>query len=120
MFVTASQIFVFIACVAFGGASGVILSISQLFKSFTRIWVLKVIFDFIAFLLISTLYILYANFMCFPNFRLYMAVGVLAGIFIYFKSFHILLAKLAKKLYTITIKIFKGRNQRWMNQELKD
>ncbi len=110
MFVSSGQFYVFIACVAFGGGVGVIFSISSLIKVKISNVIIRVVPDFIAFLIISVLYVLYAHKLYFPNFRLYMPIGVIVGIIIYFKSFHILLANCVKKLYNLNIK--KIRNKR--------
>ncbi len=106
MFVTASQFYVFVACVGFGGACGILFTISAIIKTKINNLILRIIPDLVAFLITAMLYCFYAFILCFPNFRIYMTVGVLLGILIYFKSFHILLANLLKKLYNIKDKLF--------------
>ncbi len=119
MFVTSTQIYVFIASIAFGGFCGVLFSISELFKNFFNNVFLRIIPDLIAFIITAFLYILYASLLKFPNFRLYMPLGVILGIFIYLKSFHILLAKYVKITYNIFVKIFsrmkKTKDERGKN-----
>jgi hypothetical protein len=48
-----------------------------------------------------------------------MPIGVLVGIFLYLKSFHLLLAKTAKIIYNITIKklFLKVKNVRTKNKK---
>ena len=103
MFVSKGQIFVFIACVAFGGVSGIVFSFFSVLNFIIKNKIVKHLFDFLAFLIVCFAYVIFAYKMHFPNFRLYMIAGVFAGIYIYIKSFHIILAKFAKKLYNITI-----------------
>lgn len=101
MFVTSGQFYVFVACVCFGGCTSILFSISALIKNYIANRLIKIILDVICFLFVGVLYVLYSHALKFPNFRLYMIVGVLLGIFSYLKSFHILLAKMAKKFYNI-------------------
>ena len=101
MFVSKSQFFVFMACVAFGGVSGTLLSVCAAIKFFIKNNLIKIMPDVIAFLSIAVLFFYYAYFIKMPNLRAYMIVGVFIGIALYFKSLHILLAKYAKKLYNI-------------------
>ena len=111
MFVSNGQFYVFIACVCFGGIGGVFFSISNLFKSLTKKYTLKIIFDIIAFCLLSFLYVLFSHTLSFPSFRAYMVLGVFVGIFIYLKSFHIILAKILKKIYNIIDKKILRKNK---------
>ena len=101
MFVSANQIYVFLACVAFGGVVGVFFSVSSVFKHLIKIKWIKDLVEVIAFMLVAFLYLLYSYNMRFPNLRMYMIVGVLIGITAYLKSFHIMLAKFLKKAYNI-------------------
>jgi hypothetical protein len=101
MFVSANQIYVFIACVFFGGTVGVLFSLSSLIKSKIKNEWLKLVPDVASFIITAFFYVLYAYKMNFPNLRLYMVLGVLIGIIAYFKSFHLLLAKFIKMAYNI-------------------
>lgn len=101
MFVTKNQIFVFIACVAFGGIGGILFSFSAGIKSFIKNRVLKCLPDLISMLILGAVFCLYSHFLNFPNLRTYMIAGVFIGNVLYFKSFHILLAKCVKKFYNI-------------------
>lgn len=107
-FVSEGQIFVFIACVAVGAISGVCFSLSDLIKSGLKIKVLGVITDTFAFLSAFIVFQAAAYFFNFPSLRTYMVVGVFLGIFLYLKSFNIILAKLFKRLYNI-IRIFNRK-----------
>ena len=115
MFVTSGQFYVFVACVCFGGCTSILFSISALIKNYISNRLIKILPDVICFLLISVLYVLYSHALNFPDFRVYMIVGVLFGIFTYLKSFHILLAKMVKKLYNIMDKKLR-RNKRSNNE----
>lgn len=113
MFVTKSQIYVFIACVAFGGVSGMLLSVSSMLKFFLGNKILKIMSDVIFCVLISFFYCEYSYCLSFPNFRVYMPLGVFVGIYLYLKSFHIILAKYVKLLYNIfEVKILRLKNVR--------
>ena len=82
-------------------------------KLFTRNKIFEIAVDVIYFIFLSALFCFYAFLMYFPTIRAYMLVGVLVGLLLYFKSFHILLAKCAKKIYNITKKTFlKVKNDR--------
>ena len=101
MLVTKSQSYVFIACVSFGCAVGVLFSIFAIIKFFIKSRTIKSVFDIACFCIVSMLYVSYSFKVGFPEFRGYMTVGVLLGIFCYLKSFHILLAKTFKIFYNI-------------------
>ena len=62
MFVTKSQIYVFIACVAFGGISGIFFSFSSILKFFLKNDILKVFCDILSCLVIAFLYCEYFRF----------------------------------------------------------
>lgn len=117
MFVTKNQIFIFIACVAFGGVSGLLYSISGAIKFFFKNKLLKIIFDALISLPIGVLFVVYAHQLNFPNTRGYMLLGVFTGIYLYFKSFYIILAKCAEKIYNICKQKRKIKNDR--NQSKK-
>ncbi len=108
MFVSSGQIFVFLACIAFGGASGFVFTLFSPLKRIVKKMIFINIIDFISMCLIAFLFLIFGNFFNFPSLRAYMIVGVLIGIFCYFKSFNIILAKARKKIYNIIIKN-KGR-----------
>lgn len=109
MFVTKSQFYIFIACIAFGGTIGVVFSIFSILKFFAKNKIIKIFSDVIAFSVVGVIFPVFSHYMNFSNVRLYMLVGILMGIYLYFKSFHILLAKYAKKFYNIIVKINKKR-----------
>lgn len=124
MYVSGGQFYVFVACVALGGACGILFSISQLIKIKISNIILRIIPDLIAFLITALIYAIYSHALSFPNFRIYMILGVIVGITLYFKSFHIMLAKYVKKLYNLLSKLIKNlinkeKNQRWTNRRLK-
>ena len=115
MFVTKNQIFIFIACVAFGGVSGILFSLSALFKLFIKNRLLKMIPDVIASMPLSVCFIFYAYSLNFPNLRPYMLFGVFVGLLLYFKSFHIILAKTVQKIYNI----YKSKKEKRVNDRRK-
>ncbi len=108
MFVTANQLYVFLACVAFGTAVGVLLSFSMLLNCvIKKLWI-KSIFDVVILSLAVFIFVWYSFSLNFPSLRFYMLVGVALGIVGYCKSYHIILAKMGKMAYN-KIRIYKGK-----------
>lgn len=108
MFVTAKQFYVFVACFALGSTCGILFTASTAIKKIIKPRILNVLPDFAAFVLTACLYVFVSYALKFPDFRLYMPIGVLTGIFAYMKSYHVLLAKCAKKAYNLVI----GKNKK--------
>lgn len=106
MFVSKNQFYVFISCISFGLVGGVLYSPFSALKFVLKNNALKIIVDTVYFIIVSALFSVYAFLMYFPTLRIYMLIGVLLGLLLYFKSFHIILAKLMKKFYNITKNIF--------------
>ena len=102
MFVTKNQIFVFLACVSFGGVCGVIYNISYLLKLIFDNKIVKIIIDVLLSIPIGFTFAIYSFVMNFPNLRLYMLAGIFIGIYLYFKSFYIIVANLCEKFYNIS------------------
>lgn len=108
MFVSFNQFYVFFACFAFGGACGILFSVSAAIKYTIKNEFVKILSDTVAFILTAIFYIFYSYSLRFPNLRFYMIIGVFAGITAYLKSLHVLLAKIVKKFYNILKKKLKG------------
>ncbi|MBE7062001.1 MAG: hypothetical protein E7382_05645 [Clostridiales bacterium] len=104
MFVTKNQFYVFVACLAFGCAVGIIFGFSSIIKKRVKNILICAIGDFFAFIITAFLFLIYSFNMHFPSLRVYMFIGVYLGIYIYFKSFNIILAKCAEKIYNIRVK----------------
>ena len=120
MFVTKNQFYVFLSCVTFGCVCAILLSIFAAIKFFIKNKTLKVLIDVAIFTLIAFLFRIYSYARNFPNFRVYMFFGVLLGMFMYFKSFHILLAKYTKKFYNIiNRKIIKNKKAKDERNKVK-
>ena len=111
MFVTKHQFYVFIACISFGGISGLMFSATQTLKYYIKNKLIKVVLDVFVFIALAGGYVLYSHVLKFPNTRIYMLAGVFLGIVLYFKSFHIILAKYLKKLYNIVSKNIKRKKK---------
>ncbi len=101
MLVTKNQFFVFIACIAFGGFGGLLLSFVNVLSLLLKKKVVNFIFSIVALSIVGVLFSYYSYAMFFPNARVYMIIGVLIGIYLYYKSFYIILAKILKKFYNI-------------------
>lgn len=122
MFVTKNQFYIFLACISFGGGAGFLLSAINCFAFLFKKKTINFICSVLALTIIGVLFSFYSYKMFFPNLRVYMIVGVMIGIYLYYKSFYIILAKLLKKFYNICkqkIKKLKGKeNDR--NKSKKD
>ena len=113
MFVTLNQIYVFIACVSFGGIGGLIFSLFCIIKTLVKFKIFEVLCDVFCMALLSVAFSVFSYKFSFPNIRVYMIFGVLLGLTLYLKSFHRILAKFAKKFYNITIQKFtKGKGRK--------
>ena len=99
MFVSANQFYVILACLSFGVVWGVVFSFLSLIKRKIKIVYLSVLLDILFFVLLSGSYVLYSHWAGFPSIRAYMPLGVLLGICLYMKSFHLILAKVLKMTY---------------------
>ena len=122
MFVTENQFFVFVACVAFGGVFGVIYPLFALIKKPLKSKIAKGIADVIYFALFTAFFLPYGYFLGFPSFRIYMPVGALVGLFLYMKSFYIILAKYGEKAYN-KIKgklLLRKEHGRWTKRNSKE
>ena len=94
-----NQLYVFIACVALGGVFGILFSVSRLIYSATGNRIIKTITDIVTCIICTFAYLIYSYTLKFPSFRVYMPVGVFAGIAAYMKSFHIIVANLMQMAY---------------------
>ena len=101
MFVTANQFGVFVACFSLGSICGILFSVSALFKFVIKNRAINWIFDVLAFVVTGFIFVVLSHRLLFPDYRIYMSVGVFVGVIAYLKSFHILLAKCTKKIYNI-------------------
>lgn len=106
MFVTINQFYIFVACVAIGGISGIFFSVANFVNFLCKKSAINFFADFFAFMLTTLLFVFCAYKLNFPSIRFYMFIGVFVGIFLYNKSFNIILAKIAKKLYNKLVKKF--------------
>ena len=101
MFETIGQLSIFIKCVGIGGICGVFFLFSNGIKAILCNRICNVIFDVVAFILSSVSYIIVSYKLGFSSLRVYMPIGFLLGLYLYFKSFNYLLAKIFKRPYNI-------------------
>lgn len=112
MFVSDNQFYFFILSVSIGFALSPLFSVSDLIKSrIKRLWV-GAISDTVAFALFGAFFCRLFFVYGFPNLRPYMIGGAILGIVLYKKTFHFILAKIAEKAYTVTVRINKRINRR--------
>ena len=119
MYVTKNQIFVFIACYAFGCVVGVSFGIIDHIKKIIKVRFLGVVLEVLNFFIVSIIYLLYSHALRFPNFRLYMIIGVFLGVLSYLKSLHIIVAKCLQKVYNIIVKIKNKKDKKWIKRKQK-
>ena len=115
MFVTKNQFYIFIACLAIGGVFGSFCSFSASVKFFIKNKFLKAFCDVFASFFLSVIFVLFSFYLRFSNLKLYMLCGVFIGIYLYLKSFHIILAKYAEKIYNI----YKSKRKKLSNDRIK-
>ena len=112
MFSSSGQFFILLACIGFGYVSGVIFTIVFSLKKLFNNFFLGIILDFCLFFTSCFFFVLYANLLNFPSFRLFIAIGVFAGLIFYIESFHFILAKSCKIVYNKVKKIFTKKSPR--------
>ena len=116
MFVTKYQIYIFIACVGFGGVCGVFYGLFDLLRLFVKTKIINDALDVLLFITLAFCFAVFSHVLEFSNLRAYMLFGVFLGFLCYLKSFHILLAKSIKKFYNIIdkkiYKFKKAQNDR--------
>jgi len=110
MFVTANQIFIFLVCIYAGLISGVVYDVLYVLKLAAGGKWTNIILDIIFFIIFSCIYIFVSFLFEFPVFRFYMFFAAQLGLFMYIKSFHILIANGAKKIYN-KLKQIKGKGR---------
>ncbi len=96
-----NQIYVFIACLAFGGIFAIFLAIISLIKDRLKNVVIKAMLDLLFFVLVSIAYLIYSSWLKFPSLRAYMICGVFAGILLSLENFKVILAKFVDIVYNI-------------------
>ena len=111
MFVSSNQFYYFFQSMFIGVVSALLYEPISCFKLVFRgkivANILDVIFAFIPFFV----YIDFSLRFCFPNFRLYMFLGVVLGFYLECKSFHKTLAKVFLVVYNKTISFIRRKNR---------
>ncbi|MBR2322624.1 MAG: spore cortex biosynthesis protein YabQ [Clostridia bacterium] len=107
MFQSLDQPRVFLACALIGVLSGVYYEPFALFKRFIKKAFVKHVINSVWLTSCSLIFITFGLTYEFPNFRLYMALGVGVGIYLYKLSFHKVIAIFTNKVYNITNKLVK-------------
>ena len=114
-FISIDQPRVFLACVSIGIISGVIYLPFYLVLQFIKINFVKHIVNGLWLTSCSVIFTYFNLIYEFPNFRAYMVVGVVLGIYLYKLSFHKVFAILLNKVYNVInklIKKIKAKNER--------
>ncbi len=113
MFLTLSQPRIIVICVGIGVLSGVIYDILYFFTEYFNNKIVNFLKDIIYFILTSFLFTSVSSLANLGNFRVYMALCVLLGWFLYMKSFHKIIAKTYIKVYNVINKLLiKVKNAR--------
>lgn len=97
----ANQLYVFFCCVLSGVVSGVVYDILYLVKQFAKGKAVAVSLDALFFIVFAGIYIFISVMFALPSFRPYMFFGCLAGLLLYLKSMHRILAFFVKTLYNV-------------------
>lgn len=111
---SAFQFYVFIACISIGYIGGNFFIVFMPLRKISNNNIIKILIDLISFVALTILYIFLSFKFNFPSIRFYMIIGVLVGVYIYFESLYIPLAKLLKTVYNIIIK--KRNNKKLINK----
>lgn len=101
MFVSSGQFYVFTACVGFGVFLGILFFTVKDLTVKIKNASFKGVIQFLPFFFSAFLFIIYSNKLNFPTFRVYMLFGVFSGVYLYGKSFRLILAKVVKRVYNI-------------------
>lgn len=99
MYVSSGQFYVFTGAVCYGVLAGTVFCALAPIKKLLKRKIYQTIIDVIFFLSFSLGYVIFAFSYNFPSLRLYMPLGALSGLLLYVKSFGIILAKSAEKVY---------------------
>ena len=95
----ANQIYVFLVCVLCGVMGGVVYDVGYCVRyPFRKSWV-RIVTDVLFCVFFAALYLFVSVMMGLPGFRLYSFIGCAAGLFLYLKSFHQIVAFFVKKVY---------------------
>ena len=120
MFVSANQIYIFIASVAIGCCFGIVLTLFKGFEFIINNKIFTIFNDILLFIFCGFVFVIVSYLLDFTNIRIYMIAGVFVGIILYFKSFHFILAKCMKKVYNRFNKIIaKKREKRYERNKSK-
>ena len=115
MFQSLDQPRVFLVCVLIGVLSGVYYEPFGFIKKFIKQAFIKHVINGVWLTSCSLIFISFSLLYEFPNFRLYMSVGVGFGIYLYKLSFHKVFAIFTNKVYNILnklVKKIKANNER--------
>ncbi len=113
MFLTLSQPRIIVICLSVGVLSGVIYDIIYFFTEYFNNKIVNFIKDLIYFILTAFLFTIISVKANLGNFRVYMALLVSFGAYLYIKSFHKIIAKIYIKVYNVINKLLiKVKNAR--------
>lgn len=105
-----NQIYIFLVCVTCGIAGGVLYDALYCIRyPFQSKWV-KIVTDTLFFILFAGIYLFVSVLFELPSLRFYMFLGCIAGLFLYLKSFHKIVAFFARKVYNGITKRRKDRS----------
>lgn len=99
MFISLNQLYVFICAFSIGSVFGIAYSCICLLKRIIKLNFLRIIADVVFYGAFGIFFVFCSYYFRFPNFRFYMLVGALSGLFVYVKSFHFILAKKSVMIY---------------------
>lgn len=109
MYVTNGQIYVFLGAVSYGVLLGVLYGLFSAIKYFIKNKIFGVFLDVAFFVLFAAGYVFFSVKYNFPSLRPYMPLAALLGLWLYTKSFGIIVANISKKLYNIIVHFVKTK-----------
>lgn len=94
-----NQIFIFLVCVTCGIAGGVIYDFFYCLAYPFRTRAVRIVADAVFSLFFTALFLFVSVTFSLPDFRIYMFLGCVFGLFLYLKSFHGIVAFFAEMVY---------------------
>ena len=111
MFVSSNQFYFFIESLFMGVLLGLCYEIFYFLKMILKRKILDQIIDFLFLPVVCIVYLKMSEILNFPNFRLYIFMGVLLGFLIYRLSFYEMLAKVFSLVYNKTESFIRRKNR---------
>ncbi len=103
----ADQFYIVLVCASCGAAGGIAYDFFYLVRRFFPSRATDIVCDVAFFLVFAGIYLFVSLLFALPDFRIYMFLACLAGLILYLKSWHGIVAFFAEKVYNKVVK--RGR-----------